>query len=296
MRLRHIELFYYVMMTGSLRQAAEALNVSQPAASKALRYAEQSLGFALFERTGGRLVPTREAQIMIPRVNGIFEQLGALTRLTDNLRKGQGGHELSIGCVPSLGLSIVPRVIGRYREISADNMLTVDTLHGGEIVSRLLKRDLDFGIVFGAHEESGLKSVRIADVPLVLLDSTRQESPVRLQDIDPAGWIGLSDNDPTAWALSSAWKKAGWEIAPGIRVRTHYMAAELARLGAGWTIVDAFTALHDRTLPTPLRLDPPMYITCTAIFREDHALSRVAKSLVEILKDEFAKDMAFLAP
>ena len=115
MRLRHIELFYYVMMTGSLRQAAEALNVSQPAASKALRYAEQSLGFALFERTGGRLVPTREAQIMIPRVNGIFEQLGALTRLTRNLRKGQGGHELSIGRVPCPGQSIVPRVIGRHR-------------------------------------------------------------------------------------------------------------------------------------------------------------------------------------
>ena len=58
MRLRQIEVFYAIMTTGSLRKAAEVLNVSQPAASKVLRYAEHSLGFALFERKGGRLVPT----------------------------------------------------------------------------------------------------------------------------------------------------------------------------------------------------------------------------------------------
>lgn len=294
LRLRSIELVYYVMRTGSLRQAAEALNVSQPAASKALRYAEQSLGFALFDRVRGRLVPTREAQIMLPRITALFDQFADLSRLAENLRTGRGGHELSIGCVPSLGLSVVPRVINRYREKSGDNMLSVDTLHGAEIIAGLRKRDLDFGIIFGVTEEPGLICEALAEIPLVLLDSTAAEGAVRLETIDPARWIGLADHDPTSWALSSAWKKAGWEVSPAIRVRTHYMAAELARLGAGWAIVDAFTALHDSSLPTARRLDPPMTITCSAVYREDHALRRIARSFTQILRQEFTREMARL--
>ncbi|AQS87658.1 LysR family transcriptional regulator [Neoasaia chiangmaiensis NBRC 101099] len=288
MRLRHIEVFYSIMATGSLRKAAEVLNVSQPAASKVLRHAEQSLGFALFERAGGRLVPTREAEIIIPRVNYIFEQMSSLKRLTDNLRLGRGGHELHIGCVPSLGLSIVPRVIQRYRESVPGNFLTVDAMHGADIVSRLQKHDLDFGIVFGEHRTSGLQSQKIADVPLVLLDATLTKGPVRIEDIDPERWIGLSDNDPTAWAVGSVWRRLGHEVAPAIRVRTHYMAAELTKLGIGSTIVDAFTALHDPELPTPLMLDPPMSVECSVLFREDYAIGKIAQHLLTILREEFA--------
>lgn len=99
MRLRQIEVFYAIMSTGSLRRAAEVLHVSQPAASKVLRYAEQSLGFALFERTGGRLVPTREARIMLPHVNTIFEKISDLKRLTETcVMRGMGMLSASAVC------------------------------------------------------------------------------------------------------------------------------------------------------------------------------------------------------
>lgn len=296
MRLRHIEVFYNIMATGSLRRAAEALHVSQPAASKVLRHAEQSLGFALFERVGGRLVPTREAEIIIPRINYIYEQMVSLRRLTENLRLGRGGHELHIGCVPSLGLSVVPKVIKRYTEKVPGNVLTVDAMHGADIVSRLLKHDLDFGIVFGEQRAPGLRLDKIARVPLVLLDSTLSEGPVRVQDIDPDRWIGLSENDPTAWAVSHIWRRLDREVSPVIRVRTHYMAAELTKLGVGCTIVDAFTALHDKALPKPLMLDPPMYVDCSVVYREDYALSKIAQDLITILKDEFQDLLVHFEP
>ncbi|WP_312465733.1 LysR family transcriptional regulator, partial [Stutzerimonas kunmingensis] len=41
MRLRHIELFQAILQTGSLTAAAELLHISQPAASKILKHAEQ---------------------------------------------------------------------------------------------------------------------------------------------------------------------------------------------------------------------------------------------------------------
>ena len=75
MRLRHIELFHAVLTTGSLTGAAHLLNISQPAASKALQHAEHQLGFALFARVRGRLEPTRNAQMLRPRVDRIMQEL-----------------------------------------------------------------------------------------------------------------------------------------------------------------------------------------------------------------------------
>ena len=58
MKLRHLEIFYAVMTCGSLSRAAEALNISQPAASKALKSAEMKRGSPLFQRVRGQLLLT----------------------------------------------------------------------------------------------------------------------------------------------------------------------------------------------------------------------------------------------
>ncbi|GAN64598.1 LysR family transcriptional regulator [Acetobacter indonesiensis NRIC 0313] len=294
MRLRQIEVFYAIMSTGSLRRAAEVLHVSQPAASKVLRYAEQSLGFALFERTGGRLVPTREARIMLPHVNTIFGKISDLKRLTENLRYARDGHAINIGCVPSLGLSLVPRVIQKYHAAHPGNELTIDTLHGTEIVSRILNHELDLGIVFGSYEKQGLTACHIADIPLVMIDQKNTKSPMALEDIDPARYIGLSENDPTACLLDMAWEEAGLAAVPGVRVRTHYMAAELVRLGGGCAIVDGLTALHHPGLPKPLLLKPSLGMACTVLFRADYALSRISQDILGLLKEEIKEDLAAL--
>lgn len=56
MKLRHLEIFYAVMTCGSLSRAAESLNISQPAASKALKSAELKLGFTHPVSAGARQV------------------------------------------------------------------------------------------------------------------------------------------------------------------------------------------------------------------------------------------------
>ncbi|MBC6403821.1 MAG: LysR family transcriptional regulator [Hyphomonadaceae bacterium] len=61
MKLRHIEIFYAVYVTGSVSGAAKSLNVSQPTVSKVLKHAEIRIGFDLFHRQKGKLYPTGKA-------------------------------------------------------------------------------------------------------------------------------------------------------------------------------------------------------------------------------------------
>ena len=93
MRLRHIEVFNAVMHTGSVSAAARLINISQPAVSRTLQHAELQLGFALFQRSKGRLTPTSEALALLPHMEKLFGQLEEVQRLADSLRKGRATDE-----------------------------------------------------------------------------------------------------------------------------------------------------------------------------------------------------------
>uniref|UniRef100_UPI002989B1D6 LysR family transcriptional regulator n=1 Tax=Providencia stuartii TaxID=588 RepID=UPI002989B1D6 len=92
MRLRHLEIFHAVMRSGSVSGAAQLLNLSQSAASKALAQAEHSLGLALFKRVQGRLVRTREAEELFAQTTLLFAQAENVERLARHLKRNPADH------------------------------------------------------------------------------------------------------------------------------------------------------------------------------------------------------------
>ena len=70
--LRQIEVFRAVMITGSIRGAAQLLFVSQPAVSRLLSHTESRVGFPLFQRIRGRLHATPEAKKLFHEVEEVY--------------------------------------------------------------------------------------------------------------------------------------------------------------------------------------------------------------------------------
>ncbi|MDT4879650.1 Bacterial regulatory helix-turn-helix protein, lysR family [compost metagenome] len=64
------------MRCGTVTGAAAMLNISQPALSQILLHAEDQLGFKLFNRVRGRLVPTQEAEELYSQAEHIFGEGG----------------------------------------------------------------------------------------------------------------------------------------------------------------------------------------------------------------------------
>ena len=75
LRFRHIEGFRAVMQTGTATGAASLLNVTQPAVSQLMTEMEGAVGFALFDRRGGRLVPTSHAALLFDEIERCFTGL-----------------------------------------------------------------------------------------------------------------------------------------------------------------------------------------------------------------------------
>lgn len=89
--LRHVRLFEQAVATSSLSKAAEAVRVSQPAASQAISKLESHFGGPLFERRGSGVLVTRRGMIVAARASRALDYLRqANARLARQSRIGRG--------------------------------------------------------------------------------------------------------------------------------------------------------------------------------------------------------------
>ena len=116
--------------------AARMLNVSQPSVSKVLRHAESLLGFPLFDRTGGRLVPTEDAHTLFAEVSEIQERVYALREASRNLKRGAGSL-LRVSALPSIALDALPVTVAQFMRKHKDTRFDLQTVHHADLLRKL---------------------------------------------------------------------------------------------------------------------------------------------------------------
>jgi DNA-binding transcriptional LysR family regulator len=78
-QLRQLEALNTVAEHGSMTRAAAELGISQPAVSRLISDLSTEMGFQLFDRREGRLVPTQEARFLLPDIRRMLEMMDHLT-------------------------------------------------------------------------------------------------------------------------------------------------------------------------------------------------------------------------
>ncbi|HEX7385805.1 MAG TPA: LysR substrate-binding domain-containing protein [Castellaniella sp.] len=282
MRLRHIEVFEAIRQTGSLTQAAALLNISQPAASKILAHAESQLGFRLFDRVKGRLVPTREAEILAPQIAQLSQDLSHVNRLAANLKQGQYAH-LRIGCVPAVGLGLLPLTMQRFYQTSHASF-KISTLHSPQLVAGLHTRELDVAITFDAGDHPGLKRTQVGLTELVYLSRSPIPDPVSLRRVAMRPFIVPDPRDQVGEQVERALRDTGVEANTRIVVQTHYVACSLVDAGCGDALVDSLTA---RAMMKPgmslSRLEPAVSIPINVMVNATDSLSLLHHDFIDSL-------------
>jgi DNA-binding transcriptional LysR family regulator len=103
LRLRDIDILLAVIQAGSMGKAAAALNMSQPAVSKAIAYLEHTLGVRLLDRSRQGVEPTPHGSALIKRGVAMFDELRQgvedIASLSDpavgEIRMGGSEHTIS---------------------------------------------------------------------------------------------------------------------------------------------------------------------------------------------------------
>lgn len=115
LRMRHLQLLYVLSDKGSLRQAAEAMAMTQPAATKALRELEDLVGEPLFTRTPRGLVPNMLGEAALRYAQLVYADLGGLHEEMMALKSGNLG-KIRIGAMGSLTGGLLPGAIAKLKQ------------------------------------------------------------------------------------------------------------------------------------------------------------------------------------
>ena len=273
MRLRHIEVFNAVMLTGSVSAAARMINVTQPAVSRTLQHAELQLGFALFQRERGRLKPTVEAQTLYPLIERLFTQLDEVQRLSASLQAGRGQGELRVLTVLALSYEIFPRAMQLFRAKYPGVVVHHQALHSPQIVSSLVLQESDVGYVFSAASHPALAQERLAErrmvcaVPKGLLNARQAAAgTLSMAQLATLPVIALDGRDPLGLILSRVLRDSGTRLHEVMSVQTYHVALALAQHGVGVALVESCTAASaDLDKVDILALEPTITTTVHAL-------------------------------
>lgn len=286
MKLRHIEIFHAVYVTGSVSGGARALNVSQPTVSKTLKHAEDQLGFSLFDRISGRLLPSEKGTKLFAEIEPLFNQLNELTRFTDNLKTTKTGH-LRFAMTPAFGLELGPIALARFSKNNPDITIETETSHANQVVKALLNNVIDIGLVFDAPSFPGIQSHKIGQSGFVCVSPRSmvlpKSGPLKLKDLDALPLITLNQKSVLGRVLNNKLEDSfGHPVSSTIVVETYHLAKRLVKQNAGMAIIDAITALSGDVSGLAIRkIDPAIAIKVDVITRLNEPLAKFQTHFIE---------------
>jgi DNA-binding transcriptional LysR family regulator len=147
----HARLLTYideVVRQGSIRKAAERLNVASSAISRQILALEQSLGVALFDRSGRRLKATAAGEVLVRHVRETLRGMNVARAQIDEL-KGLRSGLIKIGLMSGLAANFLPRAVTEFQEKHPRVEVRLSLLGTGEqILTSVEKGDIDLGIGF----------------------------------------------------------------------------------------------------------------------------------------------------
>lgn len=293
MRLRQIEVFHAVYTHGSITNAAAALNVSQPSVSKVLAHAEQQLGYRLFDRIKGKLVPTPEAHQLFSHVRDVYEDVDRLRHVAVNLKAASAGR-IRVATTPAFGLEVLPRAVATFREEYGDAVFEIETLHLDAIRSALLESRIDIGLAFDPDKRPGIRRTKLAKAGFFVLAHDASQFPgktaLTVADIRDHPFIGLNRRGPLGQMLSDHLESLGFRPDVIAWTETYHVAKSLVAAGTGITIADEVTARStvggDVVM---LPLEPPLSFDISLMQRTDASLSlgtrRFATHLGKVVRE-----------
>jgi DNA-binding transcriptional LysR family regulator len=245
MNLRHIEVFHAVYVNGSVSAAARMLNVSQPSVSKVLRHAESLLGFPLFHRTAGRLIPTEDAHTLFGEVSEIQDRVLALREATLNLKRGAGSL-LRVSALPSIALDAIPATVAQFLRKHPDTRFDLQTVHHADLLRKLYERETDVAVANVVPQGAPIDAHWLGAGELVVLyreeDMPNAAPRIGLEELAGRPLISLASSGPIGQLFSAEVQRLGVELNEVVSARTFHIATALVRLGVGMTVVDNLTA------------------------------------------------------
>mgnify|MGYP000203379199 CR=1 FL=1 len=290
MRLRHIEVFHAIYTTGSITNAAKLLYVSQPSVSKVLAHAELQLGFQLFKRAKGKLIPTSEANMLFADVDKIYKQIHSIRKMSENIQHSADGL-VNIAMSPALGFDLIPKAIAKFRQLHPKVRFKLQTLHNEDALQALIEHKCDLAFLYSSPTMPGVNEFNLGESEMVVLypKALFPHNPETLtaEDLADSELIGIWDSGPLGDLVWNHLTLSNVQVKSSLLVDTYFIAARLVAQGLGSCTIDKYTALGNLTDSVAVAsFQPSLPIQLKGLYLDNKPLPRVCEEFTEFVKNE----------
>lgn len=197
MKIHHLRALVAVATAGSIKTAAKALHVTQPAVSKAIQELENEFGVPLLERKPWGVVPTPEGAALLGRAHAVVRELERAREDMAHL-KGLRDGRLVIGFTPIVAVTGFADAYAAFRRHWPHVECELRELTLNLLTEQLRNRTLDlaFAAVTGPVAESAdVKAIRTFDTAFVTRENGRFAGATSLDALRDAEWIHTDASD-----------------------------------------------------------------------------------------------------
>jgi DNA-binding transcriptional LysR family regulator len=298
LKTRQLVLLVELGRHGSILHAAQAANLTQPAASKLLADLEHVLGVKLFERLPRGVAPTWYGEVMIRRAGAALAELDAGHQEVMELLSGLSGR-VAVGAVLTPSTTLLPAAIValKARQPRVHVAVSVDT--SKILIQQLQNGDLDLviGRVLDSESAAQLSFEPLTDEPHTLV--VRAGHPLagrddlRLAELATQSWILPPAGSILRDRLTALFLSAGLDQ-PQQTVETLSLPVITSLLGQSDMVsalpVELVKPYIEAGLLTALSFDFGLRMDAYGIVtRRGHQLAPGAELMLQCLREQAAR-------
>ncbi len=230
--LRRLAIFLAVVDEGGFTAAGDALDVTQPSISQAIRELEAALGAALFFRIGRavRLTPAGEALVLPAR-----QAFATISRASSAVREvaGLSTGRLEIACLPTLAAAPLAPIIGAFCRAHPGVAITLTNAeHGAQLVSLVRAGRCELGLTEArAAEDLCVVPLGVQDLLVVLPPGSPVKHPYPLDELARQPLVAAPKGSSSRDLLDEALEARG--VTPHFAVETAQREALLPLIACG---------------------------------------------------------------
>ncbi len=158
--LRQLQVFLATARHENVSRAAEALAMSQSAASGSLKELEQQFEIQLFDRIGKRLQLSELGRQLRPQAEKLLAQAQEFEAA---LGGAQASGALRLGATLTIGNYLAVPMIAAFREKFPQTQISLEVANTQSIVSQVAEFELDLGMIEGELNHPRLRTIHWRD-------------------------------------------------------------------------------------------------------------------------------------
>jgi DNA-binding transcriptional LysR family regulator len=290
---RRLRYFYETVSRGSVRGAADFLDVEPSVVSRQIQQLEIELACKLLERRGRGVVPTEAAALVLDHCRERWaSQETLLARLAElkGLQRGEIRIVAGEGFLEELGKVVRGEFCQKYPKIN----VTLEQVSGHEVVRMVSQDEAHIGIAYCAPQDSTVRVLKTRRQPVCLIawaghPLASHRGPLSLSDVLPYPVALMSESFGLRKLVRAAEFAEKIEFAPILTTNSLSMLKNHVKARLGVTFMSARAVANEVAAGELVALSVESAIFDSAevqlIVRADRVFSTALQRLQRLLQE-----------